>query len=397
MTQFSKIFNGILLVAGTSIGGGMLALPVLTSLGGFQPSLVIYFACWLFMMCTGLLFIEISGWMEQEANIITMAQKTLGKYGKVLAWILYLFLFYCLTLAYLVGSGSLFAEFTAQRVSTFQGSLIFLVIFGPFVYLGPRVVGHLNGFLMLGLGLSFALFVFLGFEKVENKNLLHRDWNLSLFALPVAFTAFAYQGIVPTLLTYLDNNSKNARTAIIVGSFIPLLAYILWQWLILGIIPTYGEGGLEQALLKGQNAVQPLKNFIENPWIYLLGQAFAFFALVTSFFGVTLGLMDFLIDGLNLPKDAKSKGILCLLIFTPPLALSYIYPSVFLQALDFAGGFGCALLLGLLPILMVWSGRYIKKYENKEFSVPGGKLLLIFLFGFVLFELICEITGKCYR
>ena len=37
-----SVFGGSLLVAGTSIGGGMLALPVLTSLAGFIPSFIVY-------------------------------------------------------------------------------------------------------------------------------------------------------------------------------------------------------------------------------------------------------------------------------------------------------------------------------------------------------------------
>src|SRR6202034_2531754 len=106
MKTHGGLLGGSLLVAGTSIGGGMLALPVLTSVGGFVPSLVIYFSCWLFMACTGLLFLEVSLWLHAEANIVSMADRTLGKIGKYAAWGLYLFLFYCLTLAYIVGCGN---------------------------------------------------------------------------------------------------------------------------------------------------------------------------------------------------------------------------------------------------------------------------------------------------
>ena len=79
MNKSGSVFGGALLVAGTSIGGGMLALPVLTSLGGFIPSLFIYLCCWLFMTCTGLLFLEVSLWMHAEANIVSMADRTLGR------------------------------------------------------------------------------------------------------------------------------------------------------------------------------------------------------------------------------------------------------------------------------------------------------------------------------
>ena len=87
------LFGGALLVAGTTIGGGMLALPILTGLGGFFPALVIYVLCWLFMATTALLFVEVFLWSPKEVNIISMAEMTMGGVGKVIAWILYLFLF----------------------------------------------------------------------------------------------------------------------------------------------------------------------------------------------------------------------------------------------------------------------------------------------------------------
>ena len=38
----TKIIGGTLLVAGTAIGAGMLALPVLTGMAGFVPSLFLF-------------------------------------------------------------------------------------------------------------------------------------------------------------------------------------------------------------------------------------------------------------------------------------------------------------------------------------------------------------------
>src|SRR5262249_997329 len=150
-----------------------------------------------------------------------------------------------------------------------------------------------------------------GFHLVKTDLLLYRNWSLSLVALPIAFTSFAYQGIIPTLVHYMDYDSNRIRKAIVIGSFIPLVTYVIWQWLILGIVPTYGTGGLAEALEQGSNAVQPLKNFINNSFVYVVGQYFAFFALVTSFFGVTLGLMDFLADGLKIKKTNLGKLMLC--------------------------------------------------------------------------------------
>jgi tyrosine-specific transport protein len=389
MNKSGSLFKGSLLVAGTSIGGGMLALPVATSQGGFIPALLIYILCWLFMASTGLLFLEVSTWIKGESNIVSMAQKTLGKPGKWGAWLVYIFLFYCLTLAYVVGCGNLVSQLFPSFISPQYGPLIFVLLFGPFVYAGTHVVGRLNVWLMLGLVVFFAAFVILGFPHVKAENLVYRNWSLAILGLPIAFTAFAYQGIIPTLVHYMHFNIRLVRLAIIIGSSIPLLTYIIWQWLIQGIVPTFGPGGLVETLQNGDSAVVPLKNFLDTSSIYVIGQFFAFFALVTSFFGVTLGLLDFLADALQVKKDAVQKFWLCLLIFIPPLIISYSHPHIFLVALDYAGGYGCALLLGLLPLLMVWMGRYMHGFQG-TYTFPGGKVALIFLFLFVVFELICE-------
>lgn len=385
----SSIIKGTLLVAGTTIGGGMLALPVFTSLTGFFPSIIVYLLCWLFMASTGLLLLEVCLWVNPEANLITMAEKTLGKYGKWAAWCLYLFNFYCLSLAYTVGCGDLIADLFSGSIPEWTGSIIFILLFAPIIFAGTRLAGRINVLFMLGLGISYLAFVILGYRYIKPELLLHHDWSFIPMAFPIAFVAFAYQGIIPTLVNYMHRDINHTRIAIIAGSFIPFIIYVIWQGLIMGIIPTYGPGGLAEALKNGEDAVEPLKNFINNPSIYVVGQFFAFFALVTSFLGVTLGLIDFLADGLRIEKKGAGKFFLCFLVFIPPLLLSYIHPGLFLMALDYAGGFGCSLLLGLLPILMVWSGRYRLGLATTQ-VFPGGRLVLSCLVAFVVLELICQ-------
>lgn len=390
MKHTGTVFGGALLIAGTTIGGGMLALPVLTSLAGFFPSLVIYFLCWAFMASTGLLFLEVSLWLRNDANIVTMANKTLGFWGKAFALLLYLFLFYCLSLAYVIGCGDLVAQFFKQSIPEWVGSLIFVLMFAPFIYVGAKAVERLNIYLVLMLAIFYFAFVFLGFRYVNHDYLRYTNWSESLRALPIAFTAFAYQGIIPTLVSSMNYEHQKIKKAIVFGSAIPLLTYVIWQWLILGIVPTFGSGGLIEALQNGDNAVYPLKNFIDSSWVYPVGQCFAFFALLTSFLGVTLGLFDFLVDGLQIKRTSRNKLFILALIFIPPLVVAFTHPGLFLQALDYAGGFGCSLLLGFLPIIMVWRGRYHLGFKS-EYALPGGKMSLLILLSFVMFELMFEI------
>ncbi len=368
-------FGASLLVAGTAIGGGILAMPVLTGLGGFFPAIIMYIACWLFMAQTGLLLMEVYLWSPSEVNIVSMAHMTLGRPGKVIAWILYLFLFYSLTVAYVSGGGDLLKAIFP--IPAWFAPWLFVLIFAPFVIIGPWIVDRLNWVLMAGLILTFCTFAVIGVRKVDLDLLTYVNWSNALLAMPVIFTSFGFQGLVPTLTNYLQRDPRAVRKAILWGSAIPLFVYIIWEALILGIIPLRG---LELAKQLGQSAVAPLKDTLHLPLLYPVGQFFAFFALLTSFLGVSLALIDFLVDGFNMSKRFKNRFVISLLVFIPPAIFSMTNPCIFLNALHYAGGFGCALLLGLLPILMVWAGH--KKFGSQTSFLKLGIMLL-----FIFFEL----------
>jgi tyrosine-specific transport protein len=390
MNNKFSILIGTLLVAGTSIGGGMLALPILTSVTGFFPSLCVYLLCWLFMASTGLLFLEITQWMHRDANIVSMAQSTLGRPGKIIAWVLYLFLFYSLNIAYIVESGKTVVELANGQMADWMGPIVFLILFAPCIVISTALAGRINLILMAGLIFSYVGFVVLGIRFINLQFLTSANWLLAPRALPIAFTSFAFQGIIPTLASYLQYDVHKGRKAIIIGSFIPLIAYTIWQTLVMGVVPIEGTNGLEEALKQDLNAVQAMKSFLNNTYVYTVGQSFAFFALVTSFLGVTLGLRDFLADGLNIKQTRFGKIWLAFLVFIPPLLVSIIYPHIFLTMLEYAGGIGCALLLGLLPIIMVWRGRYHFHFKAPQ-QLFGGKWMLTVLAVFVICEVAFEL------
>lgn len=379
------IIGGTLLVAGTSIGAGMLALPVLTAAGGFIPAFFIYLLCWIFMTCTGLLFLELCLKLPPDANIITMASTYLGRFGKIFAWILYLFLFYCLSVAYVSGGGGLLQTWSGFPIWSCQ--LFFVALLGGCVYVGARMVDRLNIILMAGLILTYLAFVIFGLPYVKLTHLQTSNWNASFLSLPIVFTAFSYQGVIPSLTAYLKRDARKVRISIIAGTSIAFFIYFLWEFLILGIVPVEK---LNQASVLGQSAVIPLKDHIGTSTIVSIGQVFSFFAIATSFLGVTLGLMDFLADGFSLPKKGIRKAFLALLTFIPPLTVSLVNPKLFIVALVFAGGVGCALLLGFLPTLMAWVARYRNEGHGGPIQLKGGKLLLSLLFFFVFIELLIE-------
>lgn len=115
--------------------------------------------------------------------------------------------------------------------------IIYVLIFSPVVYLGTRSVDRFNLILMIGVLVSYGLFIFTSAKSVQGSLLTYIDWKRAWPALPVLFTAFTYQLIIPTLMTYMDRNVKKVRLSIIYGTVIPLVVYVVWELLILGTVP----------------------------------------------------------------------------------------------------------------------------------------------------------------
>jgi tyrosine-specific transport protein len=134
-----------------------------------------------------------------------------------------------------------------------------------------------------------------------------------------------------------------------------------------------------------------LKNFIQSPWIGTFAQILAFFAILTSFLAQTLSIVHFLSDGLKIPHKDKENIWICLTTLIPPLIFATLYPTIFYKALNFAGGICAVILFGLFPVLMIWRGRY-KMHMTSNYTVYGGKKLLILIFAIALSIFIYQVT-----
>jgi tyrosine-specific transport protein len=391
MTQKGSVLGGALLVAGSCIGAGMLALPILTGLTGFFPSMGTLFVAWGFMTFTGLLLVEVNGWFKGPVNLISMSEEALGTKGKIAAWGSYLFLFYSLLVAYVTASGSIFSAILDSlfhlSLPPSLASLFFTLFFGFIVYLGTRPVDLLNRILMAGLILTYLGMIALGIGRIDPKLLLHSAPERALLSLPVLVISFGFQNMIPSLASYLKGDLAKVRLTILGGGLLTLLIYLIWSALVLGVVPVMG---IESSYQKGEEATVALKAVLGSSWISHFAQGFAFFAIITSFLAQGLTLSHFLADGFHLAPTRKHLRWICILALAPPLFFALYNPQIFFKALSFAGGICAMILFGLLPVCMVWVGRYVRKHAT-PYRVAGGKFALILAFLFSIYVIACEV------
>jgi len=388
----TKVLGGVLLLVGTSIGGAMLALPVSLSQSGFFPSTLLLIAGWVIMTYSAFLILEVNLWLPPNNNIISMAKVTLGDAGALVAWFVYLFLFYCLLAAYISAGSDILRDFLSLmnvNMPFWMAASLFLLLLGGVVFNGIRSVDYVNRGLMFGklgafLGLVLAIIGFVKFDQ-----LVLSDHNYLAGSVSIVITSFGYGTIIPSLRTYYHDDIPALRKTIIIGSAIPLICYIVWLFAIMGVIPVNGEYGLTQMITSGHQTTdipRSLSHLLNNPIITIIARLFFSVGVATAFLGVSLSMTDFMADGLSIEKKGYGKMFVFAAVFLPPFVIALFFPNAFLKGLSYAGIL-CAILLAFFPAFMAWGGRYNKKLHKKDaYQVKGGKLpvMLTMMAAFVI-------------
>lgn len=392
-----SLLGGILMVAGSCIGAGMLALPVTTGQGGFLPATVLFVLAWLFMTTTSLLLVEANLTLGHHLSLISLADRTLGHLGKAVTWIFFLFLFYSLGVAYIAASGDLVQliarDLLGVPLPSWVGGSLFTLLFALVLLRGTRPVDHLNRLLMGGLIIAYAFLIFLGIGYVELPFLKVQNWSAAWGAVPILVISFGFHNMVPTLAHYYQGNGQKLRKALILGGAIALVIYLFWEVVILGIVPMERRELLAQAVNKGQAVTETLEQISGFSSVFILAQFFAFFAITTSFLTQSLSLIDFLADGFKVSKRGLARAGLILLAILPSFLFTFLYPGLFIAALNFAGGVTAVVLFGVLPALMVWKLRF-KQQEAMPGLIPSGRPFLLVIIAISIAIFLQEVVSK---
>ena len=373
----NKTVGSTLLVAGTMIGAGMLAMP-LTSAGiGFGFTLVLLLGLWALLTFSALLFVELYQTAESDAGIGTLAEQYFGKAGRIIATAVLIIFLYVLIAAYVSGGGSLLKDLLPESFGDKVSILLFTVIFGSFIVIGTHSVDKINRVLFFVMLAAFAVVLSLMLPEIKFDNLMATpiDNALIISASPVFFTAFGFHGSIPSLNKYLGGNVKALRISILVGSAITLCAYILWQMSTHGLLTQneFLQILKEDATLNG--LVKATLAITGSNMIAGAVKLFSTLALVTSFLGVGLGLLECIEDLLKRTFNISAGRItLGLMTFIPPLVFALFYPEGFILALGYAGQM-FAFYAVVLPVSLVWKAR--RAHTNLPYKVWGGNLTLI--------------------
>ena len=393
--SFVKILGCIMIIVGTMIGAGILALPIITAKLGFLVGSLLIIIVWTIMTYTAVIISDISCSMPYGSSFKTIAEKYLGKTGGIVATISFLLLMYFISTAYISAAASSLST-TFPDISENISSLVFVAIFGSIVVLGTRFVDYANRF-FISLKIVVLMILCVVFNKyIEIPNLLASPVSLGaslLISIPVFTTSFTSHIIVPALSDYLGKNARDMKKIIIIGSIIPLILYIIWIVTILGVLPLHGPvsfmGSIFNHIPVDQanigDILTTLGQKVRTPTTDMVLHIFTYVAIMTSFLSVNLSLFHFNIDTYNLDRLKKipSYLIATVLTFAIPLIINQLDPNIFIYAMTCVG-LSIAVLLMIMPGLMAFKMNSQGESFNYKISSYKSLWVLSILSGIVV-------------
>ena len=355
-----KVFGSSCLIAGTAIGAGILALPMVLIQLSLWQSIALMGCVWGLAYYSALLGSELVLRAQSPLSLGALSLKFSGQFAQFLGQFCFLALCYALLSAYLDGTSSLiftiipkFEWMATWTLASLQG----WTAFGYFLVLilSLTAIDHLNRILFIVMILILGVFSgYLGGSinySVEISPILTPgSWSNILASIPVVFTSFGFQIIFHTIGQYLGMCPDKIKKSFYWGSLIPAIIYILWTCVSLLAIATNDPKmipALQSASVDVGGFMMILGSITQSAVFSNLSWILSILAIVTSAIGVGLGLVH------TLEIMVKNRILASALTIVPAYIVVSFIPGAFIHALGFAGMILVVIAL-LLPLYLLY-------------------------------------------
>ena len=357
----------------TIVGVGMFALPYAGAQSGFLVAAVFLIVLTIIMTLLHLFYGEIVSRTKEKHRLVGYADHYLGKGWRNLVTVSTVVGFYGSLLAYIIVGGDFLHLIFSSAINTSSivFNLIFFVIGAVVVYFGLRLISGLDFLMGFFLVLIIFLFLYLGFNQINIDNLKTFNWSNIFIPYGVILYSLAGMAAIPEIREiFSENNRKFYKRAIILGTVIPAVLYLIFMGTVIGLtgLNTSDEAIKGLSVLLGEKVV-------------FIGALFGFLATITSFFIIGLYLKETLWYDLKI-----NKNLAWFLTCFVPLILLGLGMHNFITIIILLG----ALMGGIEGTAVVLIYKKAKKlgnqspdYELKEPAILRYVMILVFILGFI--------------
>ncbi|PIP24376.1 MAG: hypothetical protein COS25_00125 [Candidatus Nealsonbacteria bacterium CG02_land_8_20_14_3_00_37_10] len=370
-----KLIYAIATLSGTIIGVGIFALPYVTLKVGFWAILGYFLVLGTLVILIHLFFGELSLKTPDFKRLPGFAKIYLGNWGQIVAYISIILGIFGALLAYLIVGGEFFTELLSPIFggNSLIYTLFYFIVGAALIFSGIKAIAKVEFWgLVLFFIILFAIF-FRGESFITIENLFPSP-DFSYAFLPYGVILFSLWGatLIPEVEEMLaptpnfgvgvKQKKKALRWIIPIAIFIPIIVYLFFIYLILGIT---GPQTTESALTGLRDVL--------GDGIVSLALCFGLLTTFTSFIALGLTLKKVFWYDLKIGKNI-AFAITCFI----PLVLFLIGIKQFIPIISFVG----ATMLGIDGILILLMYRKIKPKQILVYP------LFLILFGGIIYEII---------
>ncbi|MCC2646700.1 MAG: tyrp5 [Rickettsiaceae bacterium] len=395
-----KQIGSILLIAGTCIGSGMIALPLVLAKLGLIPSIILMILTWSIMYFTSLINLELNLQAGQGLSLGALGRLYSGRLAELIGTISLKLLSYSLLSVFIYGGSSIIQKLLESPLHTYELSTIatcYSAIAIVLLLLPIKFIDYINRTLFVGLiaivtTLIIGLIVkinwgYLPLISEQASNFL--SWKE---AVPVVFTSFGFQVIFHSLTNYCNKDAKILKKAFLWGSLIPAIVYIIWTCSVLTVVHNENYTFYQQMVIgkvEIGELIKELSQIAKWPSVQLLVWVVSLLAIVTSVLGVGVGLCDSLKMMLAkiLPQAVIRNILAALITILPAYFIALLVPNAFITVLGFAGMI-LVIIAILLPIYLFFKMNTKKLYYLE--LKANWLIILSAIIGLII--IYCEVT-----
>lgn len=353
--------TGSLLFAGTLIGAGILGLPYVLSKSGLLGGTAIFFLGAFFSYLTAMYIVQLVYMEKSEVSLYTIFRRYLGRNASYLALAGILFSSYGAMIAYPIAMGEMIHSLLNLPYWVGEGLFVALITFLLTLKAGSS--NRINAFITILL-VSLLVWVMLrATPSITIENYQFFEPSRILDAWGIVVFAFAGHLVIPSVIYAIKAKPRQGALVIKLGFWVVAILYFFFFVVSLGIM---GKEVTSVATLGLSKYLSPALNIV--------GQLFAMLAIITSSYGIGISLK------LTFEDKFKLKPSYAIPIIIVPVILFNLYLSAqggeaFSKVLNFAGGIGSALYVGLIPAVIV-----LKLSKIHRFPLGQKGAIATFLF-----------------
>jgi len=366
MVNMIRIYQSVATLIGAIVGVGIFGIPYVVSKSGFLIGVVFLFILTLAVLLLHLYYAEIILRTPGRHRFVGYSYKYLGRFGKIIAGIISIVIFYGALLSYIIVGGS-FLKIIFDG-NEFMWSIVFFFVCSLLVLFGLEFIAPLEILMSLFLVLVVILVLIIGFPYINYSNLKTIDFSNFFLPYGVIFFSLLGQVAVPEIKEILKDKSHKIKQVIILGTVIPAIIYFLFAFIVVGIT---GKNTSEEAM-------EGLSYFFHSSYIVLV-----------AIFGVLAVASSFLILGINLKKifwyDYNiNKHIAWLLTISVPFLAYVLNLRDFIKVIGSIGACFCAIQAIILIVIYHKAKRLSKRTPEFSLNLPvflSWSLVIFFILG----------------